>query len=166
MITLNEAQNVVAKLCPDFISFVCNDLVLTEWANKGVISGMEIRDENALYPKIIVMEILTAINLKKQYNYNLQEIAEARKYLNLNKKIMAGAEENNLLNLINLKRVYNDKKIVIKKVIERINSIEKIKNIIDDLYQENEKLERMVNYCFECFKAKKEIQNSNPGFIS
>lgn len=166
MISLSKAQDIVAELCPDFVSFVCTDLVLTEWANKGVISGIELRDGIALYPKIIVIEILTAVKLKKTYNYSLKEIAESRKYLNLNNKNLFETEENNFVNLINLKKIYNDKKVVLKNALGKIDSIIKMKNIIDELYQENKKLEIMTNYCLECSKAKKEVTKINPGLLN
>lgn len=166
MVSLIEAQNVVAELRPDFISYVCTDFMLTEWANQGVISRIEIRDDVALYPKIIVIEILTAVSLKTKYNYRIKEIAETRKYLNLGIEDIDWSDENNILNFINLERVYNDKRAAIKKAIERINSIEKIKKLIDELYQENKKLEIMANYCFEFFEAKKEIQKNKPSFIN
>lgn len=166
MISLTKTQNMVVDLYPDSISFISNDLILTEWINKGVISGIESEAEAALYPDIIVIEIITALNLKKEYDYSLRKIAEARKYLNLDKENMAESEKNNILNFINLKKIYNDKKIVIKKTFHKINSIETMKNMINELYQENNKLKIIADYSFEFFQASRKVKKTKPQFIN
>lgn len=166
VISLSKVESMIVDLCPDFISFTSTEFVLTEWVNKGVVSEIEIRDKVALYPEIIVIEILTVLNLKKEYNYSLLKIAKAKKFLNLSLENMDCTEAPNLLNFINLKRIHNDKKVVIKKAIQKMNSIEAIKNIIDELNEENKKLKMMADYSLEFFKAKKEVQKINPKFIN
>lgn len=166
IISLTEAQNILLDLSSDFSSFISNDFVLTEWTNKGVISKKVIQDGIYLYPDIIIIEILTALNLKREYDYKLREIAEARKYLNLGQKNIKERAENKLLNFINLERTHHDKKVVIKKAIQKMNSIKAIKNIIDDLYEENKKLEIMADYSLESFKARRKIKKTDTELIN
>jgi len=130
---------------------------MRDWAREGIISHMKVNDGDALYPDIVAAEILTAINLKEKYS--LSKIAEARRSLELEGGELNQITEAELMRFINCRKLFNDKKLVTKMTINHINSLDKIKELIDNLHREKEHLEVVEDYLREFLQAEKEISN-------
>ena len=157
MISLSNARNLVEEVRGEEIPLVYNDLTLRDWAREGIISHMKVNDQDALYPDIVAVEILTAINLKEKYS--LSKIAEARRSLELEGGELNQITEAELMRFINCRKLFNDKKLVTKMTINHINSLDKIKELIDNLHREKEHLEVVEDYLREFLQAEKEISN-------
>ncbi|MFP4020801.1 MAG: hypothetical protein ACLFUK_04270 [Halanaerobium sp.] len=157
MISLNTAKNLVEEVRGEEIPLVYTELTLRDWAREGVISHMKVENGNALYPDIVATEILTAINLKEKYS--LSKIAEARKCLELEGGNPNQITEEELMRFINCSKLFNDKKLVTKLAINHIESLDKIKELIDALIREKEHLEVVGDYLSEFLQAEKEIKN-------
>lgn len=168
MISLNSARNLVEKVRGEEIPLVYTDMTLRDWAREGVISHMKVENGNALYPDIVTTEILTAINLKEKYS--LVKIAEARKCLEFDGGELNQINEEELMRFINFSKLFNDKKLVTKLAINQIESLDKIKELIDDLLREKEHLELVGDYLREFLEAEKEIRkvkgNKGRKFVS
>jgi hypothetical protein len=106
---------------------------------------VKIKNGSVLYPEIVTAEILTALKLKDKYK--IPEIAEARKCLD-----------------------FNDKKLVTKLSLSRIESLAKIKELIDDLLQEKKHLEVVGDYLKVFLESEKELkelrENKRENFVS
>ena len=157
MISLSNARNLVEEVRGEKIPLVYTDLTLRDWAREGVISHMKVENGTALYPDIVTIEILTAINLKEEYS--LSKIAEARKCLELEGGELNQITEAELMRFINCSKLFNDKKLVTKLTLNHIESLAKIKELIDDLVREKEHLEVVGDYLSEFLQAEKEINN-------
>jgi hypothetical protein len=158
MISLEDARKEVIDICGEEFPYVYTTLTLREWSNKNVISRLQVENGKVNYPDIVIVEILTTIRLKKKYK--LEEIAEARKYLNLNCSIEDNLSSSDLLKFINLQKTFTDKKNVMKKAINEMTSTKKIRELADKLYFENRKLQIISDYLDEFLKAKKEVKNN------
>jgi hypothetical protein len=158
MISLNDARKEVMDICGSEFPHVYTTLTLRDWSNKNVISRLKVENGKANYPDIVVAEILTAIRLKKKYT--LEEIAEARSYLNLKCSLNDNLSSSDLVRFVNLQKTFSDKKNVTKKAINEITSTKKIRELADKLYYENKKLKIISDYLDEFLKAKREVQNS------
>ena len=156
MISLSRARNFVEKVMGEEIPLAYTDMTLRDWSRKGVISRMRIKNGEALYPEIVTTEILTALKLKEKFS--LSEIAEARKCLELESGQPNLITEEELVRFINCSKLFNDKKLVTKLTINKIESLDKIKELIDDLVQEKKHLEVVGNYLKEFLKAEKELK--------
>lgn len=157
MISLKEVIALVGETRGEEMPFVYSSLTIQEWTRKGVISRVKVNNGNVFYPDIVSAEILTAFELKT--NYSLKEIAEARNYLELEDKKMGEITEKNLIKFINCSKLFNDKKLVIKQNLNDVDSLDKVKKIIDDLLQERKRLEVVEAYINEFIAAVKEIKD-------
>ncbi len=156
MISLSSAQNLVEKVRGEELPAVYTDLTLHDWIRKGVISHMKVENGSAFYPDIIAAEILTALRLKEKYS--LEQIAEARKCLELEGGKLNQITEDEIVRFINCSKLFSDKKLVTKLTINRIDSLDTIKELVDDLLQEKNHLEVVGDYLREFMKAEKELK--------
>jgi len=156
MISLSSAQNLVEMARGEELPAVYTDLTLHDWIRKGVISHMKVENGNAFYPDIVAAEILTALRLKE--DYSLEQIAEARKCLELEGGKLNQITEDEIVRYINCSKLFNDKKLVTKLTINRIESIDKIKELVDDLLKEKNHLEVVGDYLKEFLKADRELK--------
>ncbi len=157
MISLSSARHQVEEVIGEEIPFVYSDLTLRDWARKGVISRIKVENGNALYPDIVTTEILTALKLKEKYG--LSEIAEARKCLELESGHPNQITEEEIIRFVNCKKLFSDKKLVTKLSLNNIESLDKIKELIDDLIQESKHLEVVGDYLKEFLNSEKELKN-------
>lgn len=158
MISLSNARHLVEEVKGE--NLVYTDLTLSDWAKKGIISNMKVNNGNYLYPDIVAIEILTAINLKEKYN--LSKIAKARSCLELEGDEYSEFNkitEAKLMKFINCKKLVNDKKLVTELAISQIEFRDKIKELRDDMHKEKEYLEVVEDYLKEFLQAEKEINN-------
>ncbi|MFN2341293.1 MAG: hypothetical protein ABR547_08495 [Halanaerobium sp.] len=158
MISLNSAQKLVEEVRGEELPEVYTDLTLHDWIREGVISHMKVENGTALYPDIVATEILTALRLKE--NYSLEKIAEARKCLELEGGKLNQISEEEITRFINCSKLFNDKKLVTKLTIKRIDSLDKIKELVDDLFQEKKHLEVVEAYLREFLKAEKDLRKA------
>lgn len=168
MISLDSARRIVEELRGEEIPLLYSELRLRDWSRMGVISRVKIKNGSALYPEIVTTEILTAFRLKEKYK--LSEIAEARKCLELEGGQAHQITEEELIRFINCSKLFNDKELVTKLNLSRIESLDKIKELIDDLLQEKKHLEVVGDYLKEFLKADKELrklkENKRENFVS
>ena len=156
MISLKSAVKQVEDVRGEELPLVYTDLTLRDWARKGIISHMKVEKGNALYPDIITTEILTALKLKE--DYRLEEIVEARKCLELEGGHSNQITEEELIRFINCSKLFVDKKLATKLSLDSIQSLDKIKELIDDLVKEREHLEVVEDYLKEFLRAEKKIK--------
>lgn len=156
MISLNSARSLVREVKGEDLSLLYTDLTLRDWARRGIISHMQVEAGKAMYPDIVTVEILTAINLKA--DYKLSEIAEARKCLELEGGHPNQITEAELIRFVNYSKLFNDKKLVTKLTVPKIDSLEKIKELIDDLLAEKKHLEIVGSYLKEFLKAEQQLK--------
>lgn len=155
MISLESARNLVEEVIGEEIPSVYTELTFREWAREGAISRMKVKNGKSFYPDIVTTEILTALRLKK--NYSLSEIAEARECLELEGGQLNQITEEDLIRFINCKKLFKDKKLATKLTLKKIDSLAKIKGLIDDLLREKKHLEVVEDYLKEFLKADKEL---------
>jgi len=163
MISLSKARRAVREICGDDFPWVYTTMTLRNWSNKKVISRIKVKNGKAAYPDIVIAEILTAIRLKK--SYKLDEIAEARNYLDLDCGLYDNVSTKDLIRFINLKRTFSDKRMTAKSTMKQINSTEKIRQLSDELAYEDKKLKIISDYLDEFLKAKREVKNNYAGGI-
>jgi len=156
MISLSSARDLVEKVRKEELPVVYTDLTLHEWIRKGVISHMKVENGKALYPDIVATEILTALRLKE--HYNLEEIAEARRCLEFEGGHLNQISEEEIIRFINCRKLLKDKELVTKMSINRIDSLDHIKELVDDLIKEKNHLEVVEDYLREFLKAEKELK--------
>src|SRR6056297_1740479 len=156
MISLSSARHLVEEVIEEEIPLVYTDLTLRDWAREGVISRIKVENGNALYPDIVTTEILTALKLKGKYK--LSEIAEARRCLELEGGHPDQITEEEIIRYINCKKLLNDKKLVTKLSLDNIESLTKIKELIDDLIEESKHLEVVGDYLKEFLNSEKELK--------
>lgn len=156
MISLSSARNLVEEVIGNEIPLVYTDLTLRDWARKGVISRIKVENGNALYPDIVTTEILTALKLKEKYK--LSDIAEARKCLELEGGHPNQITEEEIVRFVNCRKLLNDKKLTTKLSIDKIESLDKIKELIDDLLQETKRLEVVGKYLKEFLNSERELK--------
>ena len=156
MISLKSAVKQVEDVRGEELPLVYTDLTLRDWAREGIISHMKVEKGNALYPDIITTEILTALKLKE--DYSLEEIVEARKCLELEGGHTNQITEEELIRFINCSKLFVDKKLATKLSLDSIQSLDKIKELIDDLVKEREHLEVVEDYLKEFLRAEKKIK--------
>ena len=156
MISLKSAVKQVEDVRGEELPLVYTDLTLRDWAREGIISRIKIEKGNALYPDIITTEILTALKLKE--DYSLEEIAEARKCLELEGGHTNQITEEELIRFINCSKLFVDKKLATKLTLDHIQSLDKIKELIDDLVKERKHLEVVEDYLKEFLRAEKKIK--------
>ncbi len=157
MISLNKVQKIVAEIYGDQFPSFFTKSTLRLWSKKGVISRIKVKNGKAVYPDITIIEALTAIRLKNYYT--LEEIKQARSYLEFKYNIYDKVTTQSLVRFLNLQKIFIDKKVLTKQVIENINDIKKIQNLTEQLYLENKNKE-IINYYFAEFsRAKKEVEN-------
>lgn len=156
MISLADARKEVINIYGEELPYTI--LTLREWSNKNVISPMEVKDGRAHCPDIVVVEILTAVRLKQKYN--LEEIAEARKHLNLKCRLNENLSSSDLAALMNYKKNFIEKRNVIKNTINKISSIRELCKLADELNHENQILQMISDYLDEFLKTKREVQNN------
>lgn len=168
MISLKTAIKIVEEIRGEEMPFVYTTLTIQEWARKGVISRIKVDNGNARYPEIITAEILVAFRLKNKYN--LEKIAEARNYLELEGGKNNQINEKDLIRFVNCSKLFNDKKLVSKLTLNHINSLDTIKEIIDGLVEERERLEIVEDYLKEFLQANREIKEykniKNSSYVS
>ncbi|MFW5988322.1 MAG: hypothetical protein ACOCQA_02660 [bacterium] len=157
MISLSTARKMVEEARGEEIPFVYTDLTLCEWVREGVISRMKVDNGNTLFPDIVTTEILTALKLKE--NYNLKEIAEARKCLEFESGNPNQITEAEIIRFINCSKLFTDKKLTTKLSLKKIESLDKIKELIDDLFREQKHLRVVEDYLKEFLKSEKKLQN-------
>ena len=157
MISLSSARKLVEEVRGEEIPYIYTTLTLRDWSRKGVISRLKVKNGSALYPDIVTPEILTAFRLKEKYS--LSEIAEARKCLELEGGQLNKITEEELIRFINCSKLFNDKKLVTKLAINRIESLDKIKELIDDLYNEKKHLEVVGDYLREFLEANNDLKS-------
>jgi DNA-binding transcriptional MerR regulator len=157
MISLSSARHLVEEVIGEEITLVYTDLTLRDWAREGVISRIKVENGNALYPDIITTEILTTLKLKEKYK--LSKIAEARKCLELESGHHNQITEEEIVRFVNCKKLLNDKKLVTKLSINKIESLDRIKELIDDLVNESKHLEVVGEYLKEFLQAEKDLKN-------
>lgn len=158
MISLSSARNLVEQVRGEELPLIYTDLTLHDWVREGVISHMEVKDGNALYPDIVAAEILTALRLKE--NYSLAEIAEARKCLELEGGKINQITEEEIVRFINCRKLFNDKELVTKLTINHIDSLDTIKELVDDLLKEKNHLEVVEDYLKEFMRSEKELKKA------
>lgn len=158
MISLDSARKLVEEVRGEELPLIYTDLTLHDWIQEGVISHMKVENGNALYPDIITAEILTALRLKE--DYSLAEIAEARKCLELEGGQFKQITEEEIVRFINCSKLFSDKKLVTKLSINRIESLTKIKELVDDLLAEKNHLEVVGDYLKEFLKAEKDLREA------
>lgn len=156
MISLSNARSLVEEIVDGISPMVYSELTLRDWARKGVISHLKVEDGKALYPDIITSEILTVLKLKRKYK--ISEIAKARKCLEFDGGDINQITEKDIMRFINTSKLFLDKKLVTKLSINQIESLDKIKKLIDDLVREKDHLEVLEDYLKEFIKADKEIK--------
>lgn len=156
MITLNEIQKVVQEICDDEFSSLCTKSTLRDWSNKGVISRIKVENGQDAYPEITIIEALTAIKLKN--DYKLEEIIKAKNYLELKCNIHDKISNQSLVRYINFQKVFDDKKNVTKQALKKINDINKMWLLTNQLYLENKDKEIITDYFEECSRVKKEVK--------
>lgn len=168
MISLNEARNLVEEVRGEEMPLIYANITLHDWIREGVISRMKVDDGNALYPDIITTEILTALKLKEKYS--LAEIAEARECLELDGGLSNQISQEELIRFVNCSKIFNDKKLATKLSLEHIESLDTIKELIDDLLKEKNHLEVVEDYLKEFLKAEKELKKAKEtkkmGYVS
>jgi hypothetical protein len=168
MISLDGARRLVEEIRGDEIPPIYTELRLRDWSRKGVISRVKIKNGSALYPEIVIAEILTALKLKDKYK--IPEIAEARKCLELEGSHPHQITEEELIRFVNCSKLFNDKKLVTKLSLSRIESLAKIKELIDDLLQEKKHLEVVGDYLKVFLESEKELkelrENKRENFVS
>ena len=157
MISLSSARHLVEEVIGEEIPLVYTDLTLRDWAREGVISRIKVENGNALYPDIVTTEILTALKLKGKYK--ITEIAEARKCLELESGHPNQITEEEIVRFVNCKKLLSDKKLVTKLSLNNIESLDRIKELIDDLVQESKHLEVVGEYLKEFLQAERELKN-------
>lgn len=156
MISLKRAIKLVEEIRGKEAPFVYTILTIQEWARKGVVSKIKVNNGKTLYPEIIITEILVAFRLKN--DYSLEKIAEARKYLELDGGEINKINEKDLIRFVNCSKLFNDKKLVTKLTLNHINSLDSIKEVVDGLVHERQKLEAIEDYLKEFIQADKEIK--------
>ena len=134
MISLNNAAKMVEEVRGKEIPLVYKDLTLHDWVREGVISRMKVDNGDVLYPDIVTSEILTVLKLKGKYS--LAEIAEARKCLEFEGGQFNQITEEEMIRFINCSKLFIDKKVVTKLTLGQMESLAKIKELIDDLLKE------------------------------
>jgi len=154
--TLNETLKTAVEICGDDSSPLFTKLPLRLWASKGVISCIEIKNAKISNSDIILIETLIAIRLTKVYG--LEEIAQARQYLELNCSIDDEVSTQSLIKYIRFKKKSIEKKSVIKNVIANINDIKDKRNLTEQLHLANIKEEIISDYFYEFLKVKKEVE--------
>lgn len=159
MISLDEARKEIMNICGEEFPNVYTTLILREWSNKNIISRLELKDGEANYPDIVIVEILTAIRLKKKYK--LEEIAEARKNLNLKCGLNDNLSKNDLADLMKFKKNFIERRNEIEKKINNISSIKELRELAEDLNYENKILQIISDYLDKFLKTKKEVKNNN-----
>ena len=168
MISLDGARRLVEEIRGEDIPSIYTELKLRDWSRKGVISRMKVNNGSALYPEIVTTEILTALKLKDKYK--IAEIAEARKCLELEGGHPHQITEEELIRFVNCSKLFNDKKLVTKLSLSRIESLAKIKELIDDLLQEKKHLEVVGDYLKLFLESEKELkelrENKRENFVS
>ena len=168
MISLDGARRLVEEIRGDEIPPIYTELRLRDWSRKGVISRVKIKNGSALYPEIVTTEILTALKLKDKYK--ITEIAEARKCLELEGGHPHQITEEELIRFVNCSKLFNDKKLVTKLSLSRIESLAKIKELIDDLLEEKKHLEVVGDYLKVFLESEKELkelrENKRENFVS
>ncbi|WP_233493900.1 hypothetical protein [Halanaerobium sp. ST460_2HS_T2] len=150
------ARKLVEEARGEEMPLIYTDLRLRDWSREGVISRVKIKNGSALYPDIVTTEILTTLRLKRKYK--LSEIAEARKCLELEGSHPHQITEEELIRFVNCSKLFNDKKLVTKLSLSRIESLDKIRELIDDLLQEKKHLEVVGDYLKEFLQAEKELK--------
>lgn len=159
MISLSSARHLVEEVIGKEIPVVYTELTLREWAREGVISRIKVKNGNALYPDIVTTEILTALKLKGKYK--LSEIAEARKCLELEGGHPNQITEEEIIRFINCRKLLNDKKLVTKLSLNHIESLAKIKELVDDLIEESKHLEVVGEYLKGFLNSQKELKKAD-----
>lgn len=157
MISLSNARNLVKEVRGDGLPSVYTELTLRDWARMGVISRIKVKNGSALYLDIVTTEILTALKLKDKYS--LEEIAEARRCLELEGGYPNQITEEELIRFINCSKLFNDKKLVTKLSIKQIESLDKIKELIDELVREKNHLEVVGDYLREFIHSENELSS-------
>ena len=157
MISLSKAKMLVEKVRGEKFPEAYNDFTLHEWSRKGVISHLKAKNGKTFYPDIVTNEILTALKLKNKYS--LSEIADARRCLELEGNHPNQITEEELVRFINCSKLFNDKKLVMKLTIKKLDSLDKIKELIDDLFAEKRHLEVIEAYLKEFYKTEKELED-------
>lgn len=157
MFFLNEVQKKVVEIYGDEFPSFFTKSTLRLWSKKGVISRIKVKDGKAVYPDITIIEALTAIKLKN--NYKLEEIIQARNYLELKSNIDDNVSTQSIIRFLNIQKVFIDKKIITKQAIEISNEIKKIQNFNEQLHLENKKKEIISDYFDEFLRAKREVEN-------
>jgi hypothetical protein len=156
MISLDNARKEVMNICGEEFTNVYTTLNLREWSNENVISCLELKDGKENYPNIVVVEILTAVELKKKYK--LEEIAEARKHLNLKCSLNEKLTSIDLENFMKFKKNFIEKRNIINKTFDKITSIKELDELADDLKYENKILQMISDYLDQFLKTKREVQ--------
>lgn len=156
MISLGSAVKLVEEVRGEELPLIYTDLTLRDWSREGIISRMKVEKGNALYPDIITTEILTTLKLKE--DYSLDKIAEARKCLELEGGHTNQITEEELIRFINCSKLFVDKKLATKLTLDHIKSLDKIKELIDDLLKEKKHLEVVEAYLKEFLAAEKRIK--------
>ncbi|MGM0549383.1 MAG: hypothetical protein ACQER0_08985 [Bacillota bacterium] len=156
MISLSSARKLVEEVRGEELPYMYTNLTLHDWIREGVISRVQVENGNALYPDIIITEILTALKLKDKYS--LSEIAQARRCLELEGGNFNEITKDELMRFVNCSKVFNDKKLATKLSLKHIESLDAIKELIDDLVKEKNHLEVVEAYLKEFLKAEKEIK--------
>lgn len=156
MISLSNAKSLVEEVRGEELPLIYTNVTLHDWIREGVISRMKVDDGNALYPDIITAEILTALKLKEKYRPS--EIAEARECLELNGGHPNQITQEELIRFVNCSKIFNDKKLATKLSIKQIDSLDTIKELIDDLLKEKNHLEVVEDYLKEFLEAEKELE--------
>ena len=166
MISLSSARNLVEEVIGEELPVIYMDLTLQDWIRKGVISRIKVDSGTALYPDIVSAEILTAIILREKYS--LEEIASARRCLELEGSHPNQITEEDIIRFINCSKLLVDKKLVAKLSLNNIDSLEKIKELIDDLVKEKQHLEVVGDYLSEFLKAGKRLRKvkKNKDYVS
>ena len=157
MFSLHDAQKKAIEICGDEFPFVYTELTLRIWSNNGIISRITEKNGEVICPDMIIIEILTAISLKR--DYELGEIAEARNYLDLKGNIDDKVSAQSLIRFINRQIIFLERKSFTKYSIEKINSTKKIRDFVEQLFLENKKIEIINKYFSEFLRAKKETKN-------
>lgn len=166
MISLNAARSLVEEVIDRDLPVIYMDLTLQEWTRKGVISRIKVESGAALYPDIVAAEIITALSLRGKYS--LEEIAAARRCLELEGSQPYQINEEEIIRFINCSKLLVDKKLVTKLSLKNIESLEKIKELIDDLVKEKQHLEVVGDYLSEFLRADRELRTvkKNKDYVS
>ena len=159
MISLKDARKKAIEVCGGEFPYDYTELSLQIWSDKGIISREIVENDKAGYPDIILAEIITAIRLIRK-NYQLNEIAQARCFLDLKDNINHRISNQFIVKIMNQKKIFIDEKFVAKHIIEKTTDCVKMLKLIKQQYSEYKIFKIRSDYLEEFLKAMRETKQN------